>query len=129
MNDPCHRSAIVRFVTVHAVDLAAEAMRLTGLDLLDILILGAVSILGPENSATGTKLTNVALAESLSIPRETCRRRLAALRQDSWLTDDRHGFGLGPRALSLASETGFADLVIGQTRRLLGNFRAAGIEF
>lgn len=60
----------------------SEASRIMGLSLVEILILIDLAT-GPE------RVTAHGLAASLNIPRETCRRRINALRRAGWIRSDR----------------------------------------
>lgn len=60
----------------------SEASRVLGLTMVDVIILMALDS-GPE------RLRVMGLADSLNIPRETCRRRVHALRAAGWIQKDR----------------------------------------
>ncbi len=60
----------------------AEASRILDLDALDVLIM--TSLMAAEGRATVS-----GLAAGLNLPRETCRRRLAALRAAGWVHSER----------------------------------------
>lgn len=62
----------------HLVTTVSEASRILGRDIVDVMILGLLAT-SPE------KLSVLGLADSLNIPRETCRRRVVQLRKDGWV--------------------------------------------
>lgn len=62
----------------HMVTTVSEASRILGRDIVDVMILGLL-VTSPG------KLSVLGLADSLNIPRETCRRRVIQLRKDGWI--------------------------------------------
>ncbi len=62
----------------HLVTTLSEASRILQRDLVDVMILGVLAT-SPGN------LSVLGLADSLNLPRETCRRRVDQLRKDGWI--------------------------------------------
>lgn len=101
MDDPAHLRTIARLSSDYIVSALAELTRQAERDPLDIFIfLGVMSAnsahlhdrqMADEAQLEKRPITTLALASSLGLPRETCRRRLAALEEAGMIERTRRG--------------------------------------
>jgi hypothetical protein len=90
MNARSGPRTIARHATVYLVAVLSRILRSTELDLLDVLILLAISVAPPARDGAPRGISRNALSKSIHVPLETVRRRVLAL-LDKGLLDERAG--------------------------------------
>lgn len=147
MDDPNHLRTISRLTSEYLIAIVAEMTKATGRDPLDMLILNAISaanvahlrdrpdVTGPYQAADAPlpiemkrPIPSLAISESLGLPRETCRRRVAALVKEGLLTRRQGGLVAIQERADPAQVVALAQTNAQLFRRLIRQMRAHGVD-
>ena len=147
MDDPANLRTISRLTSEYLIALAAEMIKATGRDPVDMLILNAISaanvahlkdkpaITEPYRAAETPlplelkrAIPSLTIAESLGLPRETCRRRVAALVKDGLLIRRKGGLVAVQERADPAQILRLAQVNAQLFRRLIRQMKQNGVE-
>lgn len=136
MDDPTHLRTIARLSGDYIVSLVAELTRASGLDPLDLFIfLGVMSAntahlhdrrMSDEPGLEKRPISTMALSGSVGLPRETCRRRIAALEYAGLIQRSQQGLIAVTEDHAPDAVERFGELNLKLLRRLLGRLRHQG---
>ncbi len=147
MDDPAHLRTISRLTSEYLIGLVAEMIRETGQDPVDMLILNAIGAanvghlrdrqdLTADYQSADTPLpiemkrpiTSLAISESLGLPRETTRRRVAGLVKAGLLMRQKGGLIAIPELQDPQRTVALAFANAQLFRRLIRQLRQHGVE-
>lgn len=147
MDDPAHIRTISRLTSEYLIGLVAEMIRETGLDPIDMLVLNAIGAanvahlrdrhdLTAEYQAPDTPLPiemkrpipSLAIAESLGLPRETVRRRVAGLVKSGQVRRLKGGLIATPELQNPERTVALAFANAQLFRRMIRQMRQNGLE-
>lgn len=147
MDDPAHLRTISRLTSEYLIGLVAEMIRETGLDPVDMLVLNAIGAanvahlrdrqdLTADYQAPDAPLpiemkrpiTSLAIAESLGLPRETVRRRVAGLIKSGQLMRQKGGLIATPELQNPERTVALAFSNAQLFRRMIRQMRQHGVE-
>lgn len=147
MDDPAHLRTISRLTSEYLIGLVAEMIRETGHDPIDMLILNAigaanVSHLRDRQDLTAAfqapdaplpiemkrPITSLGVAESLGLPRETVRRRVAGLVKSGHLMRQKGGLIATPELQDPERTVALAFSNAQLFRRMIRQLRQHGVE-
>ena len=121
-----------RLSIAYIMAVAAEVLRSTPADILDLLLLTTVTSMNvPPDGAPGTPVgvSRNVLSRTLNIPLETVRRRVAGLIEKKALKEQSDGLVFSPNnALGLGDNAQLRAFNLEKLRELFRGLKAAGID-